>query len=52
VVNCLLLIRTKKWRHRVNEAWLKPEERTALESLRQRRSEILAGATAKPGTEK
>jgi hypothetical protein len=49
VVNCLLLIRTKNWLRRINEAWLKPEERMALESLRQRRGEILS---ARPGTEK
>jgi hypothetical protein len=36
VVNCLLLIRTKNCLRQLNAAWLKPEERSALEALRGR----------------
>jgi hypothetical protein len=41
IVNCLLLIRTKKYLRRLNEAWLGPQERGALNSLRFQRREIL-----------
>jgi hypothetical protein len=41
IVNCLLLIRTKKGLRQLNEAWLKPEEKSALDSLRYQRNEIL-----------
>jgi hypothetical protein len=41
IINCLLLIRTKKGLRRLNESWLKPEEKTALDALRDRRKEIL-----------
>jgi hypothetical protein len=37
ILNCLLLIRTKNCLRNLNAAWLKPEERTALEALRNRR---------------
>ena len=36
IINCLLLIRTKACLRRLNAAWLKPEERSAIESLRSR----------------
>jgi hypothetical protein len=42
IVNCILLIRTKHGLQRLNEAWLKPEEKTALDSLRSQRNEILS----------
>lgn len=41
VVNCLLLIRTKTWLHHLNEAWLNPQERSAIDALRIQRTEIL-----------
>jgi hypothetical protein len=36
VVNCVLLIRTKNCLRKLNASWLKPEERSALEALRNR----------------
>jgi Na+-translocating ferredoxin:NAD+ oxidoreductase RnfD subunit len=45
VVNCVLLIRTKNCLRRLNDAWLKPEERSALETLRSRRHDILKKPT-------
>jgi hypothetical protein len=41
IVNCMLLIRTKNGLRRVNESWLKPEEKDALDALRVQRTEIL-----------
>jgi hypothetical protein len=41
IINCLLLIRTKSFLHRLNETWLKPEEKTAIDILRHQRDEIL-----------
>jgi hypothetical protein len=41
IVNCLLLIKTKTWLHRLNEAWLGPQEKVALTSLRSQRTELL-----------
>jgi hypothetical protein len=41
VMNCFLLIQTKSWLHRLNEAWLAPQEKTALEALKLQRHEIL-----------
>src|SRR5450755_3134383 len=41
IVNCLLLIKTKTWLHRLNEAWLGPQEKVALTSLRGQRTELL-----------
>ena len=41
IVNCLLLIKTKTWLHRLNEAWLAPQEKLALGSLKVQRREIL-----------
>jgi hypothetical protein len=34
IVNCLLLIQTKKWLNRLNESWLGPQEKNALAALR------------------
>ena len=42
IVNCLLLIKTKTWLRRLNEAWLDPQERVVLEALKLQRSEILS----------
>jgi hypothetical protein len=41
VLNCFLLIKTKAWLHRLNKAWLAPQEKSALESLKFQRNEIL-----------
>jgi len=41
VLSCFLLIKTKAWLHRLNEAWLAPQERSALEALKSQRHEIL-----------
>ena len=41
IVNCLLLIKTKTWLHRLNESWLGPQEKVALTSLRSQRRELL-----------
>jgi hypothetical protein len=41
VMNCFLLIKTKAWQHRLNEAWLAPQEKSALEALKSQRQEIL-----------
>jgi hypothetical protein len=48
IVNCLLLIKTKTWLHRLNEAWLDPHEKVALTSLRFQRSEILTRMAPTP----
>jgi hypothetical protein len=40
IVNCLLLIHTKTWLHRLNEAWLGPQEKIALKSLRCQQDEL------------
>jgi hypothetical protein len=41
IVNCLLLIKTKTWLHRLNESWLSHQEKVALKALRSQRNEIL-----------
>ena len=41
IVNCLLLIRTKTWLHRLNETWLAPHEKEALNALKVQRHEII-----------
>jgi|SRR5580658_1286661 Na+/H+ antiporter NhaD/arsenite permease-like protein len=41
IVNCLLMIQTKNSLRELNEAWLKPEEKVALDSLRTQRNELL-----------
>jgi len=48
IVNCLLLIQTKTWLHRLNEAWLGPQEKVALNALRSQRTEILTHLTESP----
>jgi len=42
IVNCMLLIRTKTWLNRLNEAWLAPKEKEAFEALKSQRNEIIA----------
>jgi hypothetical protein len=42
IVNCLLLIKTKTWLNRLNEAWLAPQEKSALEALKLQRHEIIS----------
>ncbi len=49
IVNCVLLIRTKTWLHRLNEAWLNPEARLALRTLDQQQSELLASGSGRDG---
>jgi len=49
IVNCLLLIKTKTWLRRLNEAWLGPQEKVAITSIRFQRQELLTrlgGSTA------
>lgn len=41
IINCLLLIQTKTWLNRLNQAWLKPEEKIAIDVLRLQRHEII-----------
>jgi hypothetical protein len=41
VLNCFLLIQTKSWLHRLNEDWLAPQEKNALEALKSQRHQIL-----------
>jgi hypothetical protein len=48
IVNCLLLIRTKTWLHRLNEAWLGPQEKVAITTLRSQRKEIMTRLAASP----
>ena len=48
IVNCLLLIRTKTWLHRLNEAWLGPQEKVAITTLRSQRKEIMTRLAADP----
>jgi hypothetical protein len=48
IVNCLLLIQTKTWLRRLNEAWLGPQEKIALSSLRGQRKELETRVTYSP----
>lgn len=41
IINCLLLIRTKTCLYRLNEAWLAPHEKEALNALKIQRHEII-----------
>lgn len=40
IANCFLLIRTRGWLRRVNERWIAPQEKVALESLRTQRHQM------------
>jgi hypothetical protein len=48
IVNCLLLIHTKTWLHRLNEAWLGPQEKVALKALRFQRTELMTRVAHEP----
>jgi len=48
IVNCLLLIHTKTWLNRLNEAWLGPQEKVALTALRSQQTELLTRVTHSP----
>jgi len=48
IVNCLLLIHTKTWLHRLNEAWLGAQEKTALTTLRGQRNALQTRVTHSP----
>jgi hypothetical protein len=48
IANCILLIHTKTWLHRLNEKWLGPQEKVALSSLRYQRKELLTRVTHSP----
>lgn len=39
--NCMLLIRTKLFLNRINEAWIEPQEKIALNNLRAERYELI-----------
>jgi hypothetical protein len=41
IINCILLIRTKSCLRRLNDAWLRPEEKCAIAALRHQRTKIL-----------
>ena len=41
IINTLLIIRTKRSLRQLNEAWLKPAERSAIDSLRDQRAKLL-----------
>jgi hypothetical protein len=45
IVNCALLIRTKGWLRSVNEEWIDPEEKAALETIRKQRHQVLKELT-------
>jgi hypothetical protein len=49
IVNCLLLIKTKTWLHRLNEAWLSPQEKVALTSLKFQRQDLMMQLSQSPG---
>jgi len=42
IINCGILIRTKTWLHRLNEAWLAPQEKEAFDALKIQRNELIA----------
>src|SRR5271156_4182337 len=48
IVNCLLLIHTKTWLHRLNEAWLGPQEKLALPPRRSQHDELLTRVNHDP----
>ena len=41
IINCMLLIHTKTWLHRLNEEWLAPHEKDALNAIKLQRNEII-----------
>jgi hypothetical protein len=51
ILNCFLLIQTKRWLRQINESWLNPQERVALDTLKYQRIEIITrGTRAGDGT--
>lgn len=46
IMNCLLLINTKSWLRRINEAWIEPREKMVLDNIRLQRREIMDKLTA------
>ena len=48
IINCLLLIRTKSYLRRLNDAWLNPEERHALTKLRNQHAEMQLRSQGSP----
>jgi hypothetical protein len=46
----VLLIRTRGFRHRLNESWLNPEAKKTLDALRRERTERNSPASSAPGT--
>jgi hypothetical protein len=50
IVNCALLIRTKRCLHRLNEGWLNPEAQKALEALRREHADMQSRAAPASGT--
>lgn len=41
IMNCVLLINTKSWLKRINEAWIEPQEKAALDHIRLQRREVM-----------
>jgi hypothetical protein len=48
IVNCLLLIKTKTWLNRLNDAWLGTQEKVALDAIRGQRRELMTRITHEP----
>jgi hypothetical protein len=49
IVNCALLIRTKRCLHRLNEGWLNPEAQKTLEALRREHADMQSRASPAGG---
>ena len=41
IINCGLLIYTKSWLKKINESWIEPQEKIALDTIRIQKSEVL-----------
>lgn len=48
IMNCILLINTKSWLRRINESWIDPQEKTALDAIRLQRREIMEKMISTP----
>ncbi len=48
ILNCVLLINTKSWLKRINESWIEPQEKTALDMIRMQRREIMEKIVTSP----
>lgn len=48
ILNCVLLINTKSWLKRINESWIEPQEKTALDMIRLQRREIMEKIVTSP----